>query len=69
MEFKPCNGECTEEGTHCKGCGRTHEEIAGMKKRVGELADYARHMEYENLETFVNAVANGLKYNLGLIKH
>ena len=40
-----------------------------MKKRVGELADYARQMEYENLETFVNAVANGLKYNLGLIKH
>ncbi|MDD1613160.1 MAG: DUF1289 domain-containing protein, partial [Methylococcaceae bacterium] len=29
MKFSPCiSGKCTYEGTHCGGCGRTHEEIA-----------------------------------------
>ena len=69
MDFRPCNGECTEEGTHCKGCGRSHEEIAEMKKHVGGLVAFAKRMEYENLETFADGVANSLKYNLGLFEH
>lgn len=28
MKFGPCIGGCTNEGTHCEGCGRSHEEVA-----------------------------------------
>ena len=29
MKFVPCNSDlCTKDGTHCAGCGRSHEEIA-----------------------------------------
>ena len=33
MDFVACNGDCTEEGTHCEGCGRSHEEIAELKMK------------------------------------
>jgi len=65
MKFLPCTGNCTEQGTHCEGCGRSHEEIAEMKKPVGELVALAKKMEYENVEEFANAVAGSLKYKLG----
>lgn len=62
MIFKPCNGECTEDGTHCKGCGRSQEDVAEMRRLVGALVDYARQKEYENIEDFANGVANGIRY-------
>ena len=65
MKFLPCTGNCTEQGTHCEGCGRSHEEIEEMKKPVGELVALAKKMEYENVEEFANAVAGSLKYKLG----
>lgn len=64
MEFKPCNGECTEEGTHCEGCGRPHEEIAEMRKLVGGLVAYAEKMEFENIEDFANGVAASIKFKM-----
>ena len=62
MIFKPCNGECTEDGTHCKGCGRTQEEVADMRRLVGALVAYAKEMEYENIDDFANGVAGSIKY-------
>ncbi|MEJ2399747.1 MAG: DUF1289 domain-containing protein [Xanthomonadales bacterium] len=62
MIFKPCNGECTEEGTHCAGCGRSHEEVADMRRLVGALVAYAEEMEYENVDDFANGVANGIRF-------
>ena len=69
MEFIKCTGECTEEGTHCEGCGRAHEETQAIRKPVEELAAFAGEMGYENLADFVEGVAGSLKYKLGLIKH
>jgi hypothetical protein len=66
MKFKPCNGECTDEGTHCEGCGRSHEEVAAMRQPVDELVALAEKMKYENLEDFANAVAGSIKYKMGL---
>ena len=66
MIFKPCTGKCTEEGTHCEGCGRTHKEIARMRKPVDDLVTLAQKMKYENLEDFANAVAGSIKYKLGM---
>jgi hypothetical protein len=62
MKFVPCNGQCTDKGTHCEGCGRTHEEVAAMRKPVGDLVALAEKMKYENPEDFANAVAGSIKY-------
>jgi hypothetical protein len=66
MKFVPCNGNCTDEGSHCEGCGRSHEEVAAMRGPVGELVELADKMKYENLDDFANAVAGSIKYQLGL---
>ncbi len=54
MQFTPCRGKdyCTEDGTHCEGCGRSHEEIAATRKLIGSVAAYAQQMGYENFEEF-----------------
>ena len=70
MRFSPCTGKCTEEGTeegtHCEGCGRSHEEIAEMREPVGELVALAHKMQYENIEDYAKAVADSIKYKMGL---
>jgi hypothetical protein len=66
MIFSPCTGKCTEEGTHCEGCGRSHEEIAEMREPVGLLVDLAHKMQYENIEDYAQAVADSIKYKMGL---
>lgn len=50
MKFVPCDGKCTDKGTHCEGCGRSHEEIAAMRKPVEALVALAEKMKYDNLE-------------------
>jgi len=65
MKFSPCTGKCTEEGTHCEGCGRPHEEIAEMKAQVAGLIAFAKKMEYENIEEFADGVASTIKYKMG----
>ena len=62
MIFKPCNGECTDDGTHCEGCGRSHEEVAEMRELIGALVAYAERMNYENFNDFADGVAAGIKY-------
>lgn len=57
MKFSPCNGDCTEEGTHCEGCGRSHEEVAQTKALVEGIAEYAVKMGYENINEFTQFVA------------
>ena len=54
MKFSPCTGNCTEEGTNCEGCGRSHEKIAEMNMLIANLVTFAKKMEYENFEDFAN---------------
>ncbi len=65
MQFKPCNGECTDEGTCCEGCGRTHQEIDAMRKPVEDLVTLYKKMNYDNLDDFANAVAGSIRYKMG----
>ena len=65
MKFSPCTGKCTEEGTHCEGCGRSHEEIAEMKTLVFALVDFANKIQYENIDEFADGVAGSIKYKMG----
>jgi len=64
MKFNPCTGKCTDEGTHCEGCNRSHEEIAEMKTLVAGLIGFAEKMNYENVEDFADGVAGTIKYKM-----
>jgi len=59
MQFSPCQGgrNCTEGGSHCHGCGRSHEEIAETRDLINGLAQYIVKMDYENVEDFLKFVA------------
>ena len=58
MKFNPCRGGafCTQEGTHCGGCGRSHEEIAETRQLMDTVAQFALKMGYENIEEFTEFV-------------
>jgi len=54
--FKPCINRtaCTEDGTHCRACGRSHEEIRQSRDVVSQVADYLINMDYDNYEEFLD---------------
>jgi hypothetical protein len=61
MKFRPCiSGQCTEEGTHCEGCGRSHVEIAETKAMVKGLVSFAQKQDYENIEEFAEFVGKNV---------
>lgn len=64
MKFNPCTGLCTEDGTHCEGCGRSHEEIGQLRAHVKSLVEFAREMNYENIEEYAESIAKNVKYKL-----
>ena len=58
MKFSPCvPNQCTEEGTHCEGCGRSHDEIAETKVLIGNLVNFAQKLDYDNPEEFLDFVS------------
>lgn len=59
MHFSPCRGgtNCTQDGTHCQGCGRSHEEIRETRTLVDAVAQFALNMGYENVPHFTQFVA------------
>jgi hypothetical protein len=60
MKFNPCIDKCTYEGTHCEGCGRSHQEIAETKKLVMDLVNFAQAQGYENVEDFASSIGQSL---------
>jgi hypothetical protein len=60
MKFNPCIDKCTSEGTHCQGCGRSFEEIAGTKKLVISIVDFIQSQDYDNSDEFVNAISKSV---------
>jgi len=53
MKYNPCIDQCTYEGTHCEGCGRSHQEIAETKKLVKSVVEFIQQQDYDNPEEFV----------------
>ena len=53
-QFKPCAGHdsCTQDGTNCQGCGRSHEEIAQIRDLVERCTQHALNMGYKNVDEF-----------------
>lgn len=64
MKFTPCQDQCTNDGSHCQGCGRSHVEIAETKKLVGALVDFALEQDYENVEEFGAAIGKSITKKL-----
>ncbi len=60
MKFNPCIDLCTSEGTHCEGCGRSHQEIANTKKLVMSVVSFIQSQGYENSEEFVNTLGKSV---------
>jgi hypothetical protein len=44
---------CTEDGTHCRACGRSHEEIQSTRELTSLVADFVKRMNYENPQDFL----------------
>ncbi len=64
MKFTPCADQCTKDGTHCQGCGRSHEEIAGTKKLVAAMVEFIKTQDYENSDDFINMVSKKVRKKL-----
>jgi len=62
MQFKPCvsRSACTEDGTHCRACGRAHEEIIRTRILINSVSAFTAEMGYENTEEFFNYFVNKL---------
>ncbi len=64
MKFTPCQDRCTYEGSHCEGCGRSHEEIAETKKLIGALVAFGLKQDYENVEEFGQVMGKSITKKL-----
>lgn len=60
MKFNPCIDQCTKDGSHCQGCGRSHEEIAATKQIVQSAVAFIREQQYDNPEDFVAAISKSI---------
>jgi hypothetical protein len=60
MNFSPCRGgnNCTDGGTHCEGCGRSHPEIAEARKLIDAVAQFAVKMGYDNIDEFTQFISS-----------
>ncbi len=64
MIYNPCNGKCTDEGSHCEGCGRTHEDVAVTRKMVKDIVGYIQKKEYQNPQDLLSSLAHGVQFQL-----
>ena len=60
MKYRPCIDKCTTEGTHCEGCGRSHDEIAETKKLVKSVVEFIEKQGYDNPEVFVDRISKSI---------
>ena len=53
--FKSCVNRtaCTEDGSHCRSCGRSHEEILLTRDIITQVTNFLVNMDYDNHEDFL----------------
>ena len=62
MKFSPCTAECTSEGSHCGGCGRSRVEISETQVITKQLVAHLVKYHYDDPENFLdNIKAKALK--------
>ncbi|MGD8999686.1 MAG: hypothetical protein PVF75_04665 [Granulosicoccaceae bacterium] len=54
-KFTQCinRNACNEDGTHCRACGRSHEEIQATRELTSQVAEFVKRMAYENPQDFL----------------
>ncbi|MDT4329155.1 DUF1289 domain-containing protein [Methylomonas sp. MED-D] len=60
MKYSPCIDQCTSDGSHCQGCGRSHQEIADTKKLVKSIVEFVQQQQYDNPEDFVAKIGKSV---------
>lgn len=59
VHFRSCLGRnnCVEDDYGCRACGRSHEEIAGLRTLATDVALFAERMGYDNYDDFLDYIA------------
>lgn len=62
-KFVPCisRNACTEDGSHCRACGRSHQAIDATRRLTGEVAAFVIAMGYDNVDEFLAYLADKVK--------
>ncbi len=58
MQFSPCTSQCTSDGTHCQGCGRSHIEIRETQMLTKQLVQHLVKYDYDNPTEFLDNLKN-----------
>jgi hypothetical protein len=53
MKFSPCASQCSKDGTHCKGCNRSHTEINETKALVAGIIEHLKKYHYDDPKNFL----------------
>lgn len=56
MKFSPCTSLCTNDGTHCLGCGRSHLEISETQAITKQLVEHLVKYDYDDPENFLENI-------------
>lgn len=56
MKFTPCANECDSGGSHCDGCGRSHEEIRQTLALIASVAEFMNTWGYDNPDEFLEVL-------------
>ncbi len=56
MKFSPCTGNCTSDGTHCQGCGRSQQEIKDSSALWVKVAAHLFEYGYDDPENFLETL-------------
>ncbi|MDA7746901.1 DUF1289 domain-containing protein [Psychromonas sp.] len=56
MKFSPCTSQCTNDGSHCEGCGRSHVEIAETQHITKQLVEHLVKYDYDDPENFLEMI-------------
>ena len=68
MKFSPCTSNCTSEGTHCGGCGRSRVEITETQAITKQLVAHLVKYNYDDPEKFLdNIKAKAIKRSQKLL--
>ena len=53
MKFSPCVNKCTNDGTFCHGCGRSHTEIRENSALIDKVVAHLIKYDYDDPENFL----------------
>ncbi len=68
MKFSPCTSQCTSDGTHCQGCGRSHLEIRETQMITKQLVQHLVKYDYDDPENFLDNIKNKALKRAAIIK-